>query len=220
VCSLSYPSNSDSVAHDQIRAFVERIERLHEERKAIGDDIKEIYAEAKGNGFDTKALKIVVRNRAMDQSERMELESIIALYESALGGRAETDDEDEPEPRAPARVENIEQFGDDIGDSEAIAPVQAADQSTAARMDVRAGSVGETAGREMAAQLDPVHAPQAGTQAPPVDTPPERHPAALNALKLRPYCLHADDLRQCGGVGKKHCFACQKAHADAAGDSA
>ena len=55
--------SSDSVAQDQIRAFIERIERMEEEKKAIADDIKEIYAEAKGNGFDTKVLRQVIRIR-------------------------------------------------------------------------------------------------------------------------------------------------------------
>jgi uncharacterized protein (UPF0335 family) len=54
---------AESVAQDQLRAFVERIERLEEEKKAIADDIKEIYAEAKGNGFDTKVLRQVIRIR-------------------------------------------------------------------------------------------------------------------------------------------------------------
>lgn len=73
------------VAGDQLRAFVERIERLEEEKKAIADDIREIYAEAKGNGFDAKILRQVVRLRKMDKSERMEQEAILDLYMHALG---------------------------------------------------------------------------------------------------------------------------------------
>lgn len=60
----------DSVAKDQLRAFIERIERMEEERKAIGADIKEIYAEAKGNGFDTKILRKIVTIRKQDANER------------------------------------------------------------------------------------------------------------------------------------------------------
>lgn len=75
----------DSVAQDQIKAFIERIERLEEERKAIAGDIGEVYAEAKGNGFNTKVLKIVVRKRAMSRAERLEQEAILELYMSALG---------------------------------------------------------------------------------------------------------------------------------------
>lgn len=75
----------DSVAQDQLRAFVERIERMEEEKKAISDDIKEIYAEAKGNGFDTKVLRQIVRIRKQDHAERMEQEALLELYMSALG---------------------------------------------------------------------------------------------------------------------------------------
>lgn len=73
------------VAGDLLRSFVERIERLEEEKKAIADDIREIYAEAKGNGFDAKILRQVVRLRTLDKSERMEQEAILDLYMHALG---------------------------------------------------------------------------------------------------------------------------------------
>lgn len=75
----------DSVAQDQLRAFVERIERMNEEADAIKADIKEIYAEAKGNGFDTKIMKRVVNIRKQDDNERMEQEALLELYMSALG---------------------------------------------------------------------------------------------------------------------------------------
>ena len=77
--------SSDSVAQYQIRAFIERIERMEEEKKAIADDIKEIYAEAKGNGFDTKVLRQIIRIRKQDASERMEQEALLELYMAALG---------------------------------------------------------------------------------------------------------------------------------------
>ena len=77
--------SSDSVAQDQIRAFIERIERLEEEKASIAGDIKEVYAEAKGNGFDTKVLRKIVSIRKQDQSERMEQEALLELYMSALG---------------------------------------------------------------------------------------------------------------------------------------
>ncbi len=77
--------DTESVAQDQIRAFVERIERMEEEKRAIADDIKEIYAEAKGNGFDTKVLRQVVKIRKQDHSERMEQEALLELYMAALG---------------------------------------------------------------------------------------------------------------------------------------
>ncbi len=76
---------TDSVADDQIRAFIERIERMEEEKKAIADDIKEIYAEAKGNGFDTVVLRQIIRIRKLDHAERMEQEALLELYMAALG---------------------------------------------------------------------------------------------------------------------------------------
>lgn len=74
-----------SVAQTQLRSIVERVERLHEEKKALQDDIKEIYAEAKANGFDTKVLRHVVKLRGQDKSDRDEFEAIVELYLSALG---------------------------------------------------------------------------------------------------------------------------------------
>ena len=76
---------SQTVAAGQLRALIERIERLEEEKKTLADDIKEVYAEAKGNGFDTKAIRVIVRLRKQDQAEREEAESILDLYKAALG---------------------------------------------------------------------------------------------------------------------------------------
>jgi uncharacterized protein (UPF0335 family) len=75
----------DSVAQDQLRAFVERIERMEEEKASIAADIKEIYAEAKGNGFDTKILRKLLAIRKQDANERAEQEAILELYMAALG---------------------------------------------------------------------------------------------------------------------------------------
>lgn len=72
-------------AVDQLRAIIERIERMEEEKKAIGDDIKDIYAEAKGNGFDVKALREIIRLRKQDPNERQEEETILETYMQALG---------------------------------------------------------------------------------------------------------------------------------------
>ena len=73
------------VARDQLRAFIERIERLEEEKKTIADDIQDVYAEAKGTGFDTKILKKVIALRKKDDQERMEEEAILDTYLAALG---------------------------------------------------------------------------------------------------------------------------------------
>lgn len=75
------------VAGDQLRAIVERIERLEEEKQGIADDIKDVYAEAKGNGFDTKVLRQIVRLRKQEPSERQEHEAVLDLYLQALGMR-------------------------------------------------------------------------------------------------------------------------------------
>ncbi len=72
-------------AKDQLKAFIERVERLEEEKKALSDDIRDVYAEAKGNGYDVKALRTIVRLRKMDADERKEQESILETYMHALG---------------------------------------------------------------------------------------------------------------------------------------
>ena len=72
-------------AKDQLKAIVERIEHLEEEKKAISDDIRDVYAEAKGNGYDVKALRMVVRLRKQDKNERAEEEAILETYMHALG---------------------------------------------------------------------------------------------------------------------------------------
>ena len=68
-----------------LRAFIERIERLNEEKKALSEDIKEVFAEAKGNGFDPKIIRKIVSIRSQDPSERSEEETLIDLYLAALG---------------------------------------------------------------------------------------------------------------------------------------
>jgi uncharacterized protein (UPF0335 family) len=72
-------------AKDQLKAIIERIEKLEEEKKATSDDIRDVYAEAKGNGFDAKALRTIVRMRKMDSDERREQEEILETYLHALG---------------------------------------------------------------------------------------------------------------------------------------
>ncbi|MBV8425763.1 MAG: DUF2312 domain-containing protein [Hyphomicrobiales bacterium] len=76
---------SDAVAPDLLKAFVERIERLEEEKTSIAGDVKEVYAEAKAQGFDTKILRKVVALRKRDAAERREEEEILDLYLQALG---------------------------------------------------------------------------------------------------------------------------------------
>jgi uncharacterized protein (UPF0335 family) len=72
-------------AKGQLKALVERIEKLEEEKKALADDIREVYGEAKGAGFDVKALRTVVRLRMQDSEDRKEHEALVDLYRDALG---------------------------------------------------------------------------------------------------------------------------------------
>ncbi len=76
---------SQTVAAGQLRAFIERVERLEEDKKTISEDIKEVYAEMKATGFDTKAVRTIVRLRKKDQAERQEEEAMLDLYKAALG---------------------------------------------------------------------------------------------------------------------------------------
>jgi uncharacterized protein (UPF0335 family) len=73
------------IAGDRLKSFIERIERLEEERKALSNDIKEVYAEAKGTGFDTKIMRQVIRLRRMDKDDLDEQEALIDVYKRALG---------------------------------------------------------------------------------------------------------------------------------------
>jgi uncharacterized protein (UPF0335 family) len=73
------------VAAEELKQFIERIERLEEEKKAISDDIKDVFGEMKGRGFDTKVVRQVLRIRKQDHAERQEMEAILDLYMSALG---------------------------------------------------------------------------------------------------------------------------------------
>ncbi|MFZ4786722.1 MAG: DUF2312 domain-containing protein [Rhizobiales bacterium] len=77
-----------SVAADELKALIERIERLEEEKSALASDIRDVYSEAKANGFDTKILRKVVGIRKKNHAERQEEEAILELYMQALGMQA------------------------------------------------------------------------------------------------------------------------------------
>jgi uncharacterized protein (UPF0335 family) len=78
-------NSGGTVAADQLRLFIERVERLEEEKKGIQDDIKEVYAEAKANGYDPKIMRQVVRLRKMETHTRQEHQAILETYCAALG---------------------------------------------------------------------------------------------------------------------------------------
>ncbi len=76
---------SETIAADQLRLLIERIERLEEEKKGIADDIKDVYAEAKSTGFDVKTIRTIVRLRKMEKHHRDEAEMLLETYKQALG---------------------------------------------------------------------------------------------------------------------------------------
>jgi len=78
-------NNTATVAHEQLKSFIERVEHLEEDKKTISDDIKEVYGEAKATGFDTKAIKKIIQIRKLDADERAEQEAILDLYLQAIG---------------------------------------------------------------------------------------------------------------------------------------
>ena len=78
-------SPEGSVAADELRLLIERIERLEEEKKAMADDIKDVYAEAKARGYDAKTMRVVVRLRKMETHTRQEAEALLETYKAALG---------------------------------------------------------------------------------------------------------------------------------------
>ncbi|MDX2210842.1 MAG: DUF2312 domain-containing protein [Sphingopyxis sp.] len=78
-------SDEASVSDQQLRLFIERIERLEEEKKGIADDIRDVYSEAKANGYDAKIMRQIVRLRKMPVNDRKEMEAILDVYKSALG---------------------------------------------------------------------------------------------------------------------------------------
>lgn len=82
---------SERQAKDMLKALVERIERLEEEKKSLADDVRDVYAEAKANGFDTKALRAIIRLRKLDADDRNEQRHILETYMGALGMLSDLD---------------------------------------------------------------------------------------------------------------------------------
>lgn len=78
-------ANKGGIAKDRLRSFIERIERLEEEKAALSGDIREVYAEAKGVGFDAKIMRQIVKLRKLDNAERQEQEALLDLYKQAVG---------------------------------------------------------------------------------------------------------------------------------------
>ena len=83
--SAVQPEGATTVAGDRLRSFIERVERLEEDKAAIMEDIKEVFAEAKGEGFEVKVMRQVIKIRKMDRADRQEQEALLDLYLSAIG---------------------------------------------------------------------------------------------------------------------------------------
>lgn len=78
-------TDTGGVSGKMLRQYVERVERLHDEKKQTEDDIKEVYAEAKANGFDPKVMRQIIKDRAKDPHERKEWEALLETYRRAVG---------------------------------------------------------------------------------------------------------------------------------------
>lgn len=76
---------SGNVSAEQLRLFIERIERLNEEKQGIADDIKDVFAESKGQGYDVKTMRSIIKLRKMERDARMEQEALLDTYKAALG---------------------------------------------------------------------------------------------------------------------------------------
>ena len=99
--------NVAGVAGDQLKSFIERIERLEEEKTNIAADIREVFAEAKGTGFDIKAMRGVLKLRKMEAAEREEQEHMLDLYRRVLGLLPDLDGEESSESSEPSLAQEI-----------------------------------------------------------------------------------------------------------------
>jgi uncharacterized protein (UPF0335 family) len=93
-------SDVGGIAGDRLKSFIERIERLEEEKRALSEDIKEVFAEAKGTGFDTKIMRQILKIRKMDQDELDEQEALLDVYKRALGMLPDFEAAEEPQKQA------------------------------------------------------------------------------------------------------------------------
>lgn len=78
-------NSEGSVSAEQLRLFIERVERLEKERKGVTDDVRDVYAEAKSTGFDTKTMRQIVKLRKMEKHHRNEADALLETYRNALG---------------------------------------------------------------------------------------------------------------------------------------
>lgn len=82
---MTETNDTGGVSGQRLKAFIERIERLEEEKSGLAEDIKDIFAEAKGTGFDTKTIRKIIRLRKMDREKRNEEDELLEMYKAAIG---------------------------------------------------------------------------------------------------------------------------------------
>jgi len=105
---VGHNSEAGGIAGDRLRSFIERIERLTEEKAALTADIREVFNEAKGTGFDTKIMRAIIRERAMDAASRQERDALLDLYRNALGMLADL-------PLGQAAMSHMQEVVDETG---------------------------------------------------------------------------------------------------------
>ena len=187
-------------APGQLRAFIERIERLEEEIKSINDDKSEVYKEARGSGFDVKTMRKVIAARKLDEADRQEADALFDMYMSALGMP--------PHVRVHVHVENIEQFRDDpAAATETAGDYLREPAAVVSGQIIREGDAPRETDRQASEQ-----SPGDGDASSP-DTDFEPPAFLVKREPLRPHCL-SPELCASGG-GSEHCHRCKKAMAEA-----
>jgi uncharacterized protein (UPF0335 family) len=182
---------SDTVAAGQLRAFVERIERIEADIKEMNADKSEVYKELRGVGFDVKAVRQCVAARKLDSSELQERNAVFDMYWDALGGSSSLPDY---EPRARAREASKMDRADDGSFETGI--VAAGNRLEANPAGPVAGEVSHAGAGESPATIPEPFEPPAFLQK-------DRQPVVL-----RPHCLNPSE---CAGYGSHTCHACLKA---------
>ncbi|RVL27659.1 DUF2312 domain-containing protein [Sinorhizobium meliloti] len=228
-------SDAHGIARDQLRSFIERIERLEEEKKSIADDIKDVYGEAKSMGFDAKILRKVISIRKQDAGERAEQEAILDTYLHALG-MIQLDIFEEPEmetsPKLVATVATAMQT--QAGRAALLTAVDIMIEREE-RVDAETGEILDDQTEIATASQGEIESPSAEAEASgakaggeDVESSAERaRNAATNVANaaesvtagetatnsiakpkyvLRPHCLNPGEA--CGGYSDKHCHAC------------
>ncbi len=228
-------SDAHGIARDQLRAFIQRIERLEEEKKTIADDIKDVYGEAKSMGFDAKILRKVISIRKQDADERAEQEAILDTYLHALG-MIQLDIFEEPEtetsPQLVATVatamqtqagraalltavdimiEREERFDAETGEIlDDQTEIATASQGEIESPSAEAEASGAKAGGEDV-ESSAERARNAATNVANAAESVTAGETATNSIAkpkyvLRPHCLNPGEA--CGGYSDKHCHAC------------